>query len=76
MKNPSNQRVERLVGGVPSPPAPRGLAAGERAPPTRQYELVPASELPDSYPPIRQGAAQGGADGRLWILPAHFKLGG
>ncbi len=33
------------------------------------FEPVSPEELPDYYPPIRQGAVRADADGNLWILP-------
>ncbi len=49
--------------GTPSPEPPSTAGSG----PT--FELVPATEIPDYYPPIRVGAATADMDGRLWILP-------
>ncbi|HYV96994.1 MAG TPA: hypothetical protein VE967_06045, partial [Gemmatimonadaceae bacterium] len=36
---------------------------------TPEIEYVPLKEIPDYYPPIRQGAARADMDGNLWILP-------
>jgi hypothetical protein len=36
---------------------------------TRIQEVAPANELPDYYPPVRDGAARPDADGNLWVLP-------
>ncbi|MBC8087230.1 MAG: hypothetical protein H7Z40_08170 [Phycisphaerae bacterium] len=54
---------------TPPPPPPRTSPPGERAQPPLKYEVVSSKELPDYYPPVRQGAAQADADGNLWILP-------
>ena len=48
----------------------RTYSAAERAQPAVAYEVGPLDDIPDYYPPIRQGAAIGDADGNLWILPA------
>jgi hypothetical protein len=49
--------------------AARGLPP--RAPsPLANQTYVPPNEIPDYYPPIRQGAAKADRDGNLWILPA------
>jgi hypothetical protein len=34
-----------------------------------ETQYVPLSEMPDYYPPIRQGAVRADLDGNLWILP-------
>lgn len=59
------------AGSAPTEQPPvRSYSPAERAMPLLNYEIGPLSELPDYYPPIRQGAALGDADGNLWILPA------
>jgi hypothetical protein len=37
--------------------------------PKMETEYPPISEIPDYYPPIRQGAVRPDQDGNLWILP-------
>lgn len=59
------------VGAAPPTSVPdHKYSAAERAQPLLNYEIGPLKELPDYYPPIRQGAALGDADGALWVLPA------
>lgn len=54
---------------TPPPPPARAASPGERSTPPLRVEMVPASEMPDYYPPIRQGAVLADRDGGLWILP-------
>ena len=51
-----------ISAGAPEPPAPVTMG-------TATVEFVPLKEIPDYYPPIRNGAAQADLDGNLWILP-------
>jgi hypothetical protein len=37
--------------------------------PKMETEYVPLNEIPDYYPPIRQGAVRPDLDGNLWVLP-------
>jgi hypothetical protein len=37
--------------------------------PKVETEYVPLNEIPDYYPPIRQGSVRPDLDGNLWILP-------
>lgn len=63
--------ITRVGGTVPTPAPPvRKAVPGEPVPGRLNLEIVPVSEMPDYYPPIRQGAAMADADGNLWILPA------
>ena len=65
--------VVNMSGAGPAPTTPppeRTYSAAERAQPPLNYEVGPHKDLPDYYPPIRQGAALGDADGNVWILPA------
>lgn len=65
LMNPTSISFDKL-----SPMPERKYTEAERTQPMLNYEIGPISEMPDYYPPIRQGAAMGDADGALWILPA------
>jgi hypothetical protein len=46
-----------MIGGGIAPPPPQ----------MREFNVIPAVELPDYRPPIAQGATRADADGNLWI---------
>lgn len=63
------QEAERVAKLPPPPPTPPGQPAFPR--PT--FEVVEATDLPDYFPPVRQGQVRADPLGRVWILPATSK---
>jgi hypothetical protein len=58
--------------GIPSCiPQPIMISGGIAPPPPqmREFNVIPALELPDYRPPIAPGATRADADGNLWIRP-------
>jgi hypothetical protein len=62
--------LNRLIG-----PADSAAKAAHLIPSATKSEVVPANELPDHFPPIRQGSAMADRDANLWVLPATSSHG-
>lgn len=63
VKRMENERLAKLP---PPPPA----APGSFQIPRQRNEPVDPEDLPDYYPPVRQGQVRADPHGRLWILPS------
>jgi hypothetical protein len=63
VKKAENDRVAKL------PPAP----PSQFMMPPRTREPVDAADLPDYYPPVRQGQVRADYEGNVWILPSTSK---
>lgn len=63
------QEDERQAKLPPPPPPPPGMPAFPRF----RMDPVPAEDLPDFYPAVRQGQVRADPSGRIWILPATSK---
>lgn len=63
------QEAERQAKLPPPPPSP----PGQPSMPRMTLEVVEPTELPDYFPPVRQGQVRASPDGRVWILPATSK---
>jgi len=60
------QESERIAKLPPPPPT----APGTFSIPRQRNEPVDPDDLPDYYPPVRQGQVRADPEGRLWILPS------
>lgn len=63
------QEDERQAKLPPPPPPPPGMPAFPRF----RMDPVPAEDLPDFYPAVRQGQVRADPSGRIWVLPATSK---
>jgi hypothetical protein len=66
LKRQEDQRQAKLP---PPPPPPPGMPAFPRF----RLDPIPAEDLPDFYPAVRQGQVRADPEGRIWILPATSK---
>lgn len=65
VKRAENERVSKLP-----PPLPNQITM------PRTREVVDVADLPDYYPPVRQGQVRADYDGNVWILPSTSKVSG
>lgn len=63
------QEDERQAKLPPPPPTAPGMPVMPRF----RFDPVPAEDLPDFYPAVRQGQVRADPEGRIWILPATSK---
>jgi len=63
LKKADAERVAKLP--PPPPPIP-----GQRAMPTTPFTTVEPKDMPDFYPPVRQGQVRADPQGNVWILPS------
>ncbi len=63
------QEDERQAKLPPPPPTAPGMPAMPRF----RFDPVPAEDLPDFYPAVRQGQVRADPSGRIWVLPATSK---
>lgn len=66
LKRQEDERQAKLP--PPPPPAP-----GMPAFPRFRMDPVPAEDLPDFYPAVRQGQVRADPSGKIWVLPATSK---
>jgi hypothetical protein len=69
--------VERgTVGAGGGPPPPPGAVGGPGTPgmPRMPFATVDITDLPDYYPPIREGQVRSDREGNVWILPSTSTL--
>jgi hypothetical protein len=57
-----------------NPPPKLSSRDGTPSPSPMPFIIVEPSDLPDFYPPVRQGQVKADLDGNVWILPSTSKL--